>query len=1204
MFHHFADELGAPDNLVRSTEFAHEQTPIASFITSVTQSGYVRDPTQPNRYLKKSLPPLEFEYSQADIDEEVHEIDAESLENLPYGLDGSTYQWVDLDGEGVSGILTEQADGWFYKRNLSPIPIPTKGTECIKARFAPLELVAAKPVVALASGHAQFLDLAGDGQLDLVTLRGPTPGFYERTDDEQWEPFTSFGSLPVLDWGDPDLKFVDLTGDGHADILISEDDALCWYPSLAEAGFGPAEKTRQALDEEEGPRLVFADGTQSIYLADMSGDGLTDLVRIRNGEVCYWPNLGYGRFGAKVAMDNAPWFDSPDLFDQRRIRLGDIDGSGTTDIIYLGRYGIDIYRNQSGNSWSNAKRLSVLPPADNFASVTVVDLLGNGTACLVWSSPLPGDSSRPMRYIDLMGGQKPHLLVKVSNNLGAETRVRYAPSTKFYLQDKQDDKPWITKLPFPVHVVELLESWDHVSRNLFITRYAFHHGYYDGEEREFRGFGCVEQWDTEEFAVLTESDEFPPFPVESEEDLAKEASNIDAASHVPPVRTVTWFHTGAYIEGEKISRHFEDEYYGAPKQNEPTFETKLSEFEAALLPDTVLPPDLTPDEEREACRALKGSMLRQEVYGLDGTDKEQHPYTVTEQNFKIECLQRHEGNRHPVFFTHPREALSYHYERNPNDPRIGHAVTLEVDKYGDVLKSVAIGYGRQLEAADATLLPEDREKQRLIHITCAENTFTNPIDEADAYRTPLPAKSSTYELRKPQQEESGNGPSNLYRFDDVLSYVNQAGDAKHDVDYEDILFSKAIKAAATDAEEGKKYFRRLVAQVRTFYRPDEPVEGQNDPLTLLPLGTVQPLALPGESYKLAFTPGLLDQVYVRSGLKLLPAGPADVLAGDGMDRGGYVDLDNDGHWWIPTGRVFNSPNSGDTLAQELAFARAHFFLPHRYRDPFGYATNVTYDTDDTKPQRNYNLLVVKTEDALGNIVTANNDYRVLQPELVTDPNGNRSQVAFDALGMVARTAVMGKKQEPDNHPKGDTLDKLDKFEDKFDSNLTQAQLNDFYDADDPRVPAVELLKGATTRIIYDLDRFRRTQQANPKDSTLWLPAYAATVVRENHESDLGPNEKSKVQVSFSYSDGFGREIQKQIQAEPGLLVKGGPVVNPRWVGSGWTIYNNKGKPVKKYEPFFDDTHDFRFDKRVGVSSTLRRRRTFSRRCCSSSRNAN
>ena len=59
-----------------------------------------------------------------------------------------------------------------------------------------------------------------------------------------------------------------------------------------------------------------------------------------------------------------------------------------------------------------------------------------------------------MRYVNLMGGRKPHLLVKTINNLGAETRVDYAPSTKFYLQDKRDGKPWITRLPFPVHVVE------------------------------------------------------------------------------------------------------------------------------------------------------------------------------------------------------------------------------------------------------------------------------------------------------------------------------------------------------------------------------------------------------------------------------------------------------------------------------------------------------------------------------------------------------------------------------------------------------------------------------------------------------------------------------------------------------------------------------------------------------------------------------
>ena len=83
MFHHFPDELGTPDYLVRSTEFTYNQSPIASFITEVTQSGYVRQAN--GNYLKKSLPPLAFEYSQATISEEVRDVDPESLQNLPVG---------------------------------------------------------------------------------------------------------------------------------------------------------------------------------------------------------------------------------------------------------------------------------------------------------------------------------------------------------------------------------------------------------------------------------------------------------------------------------------------------------------------------------------------------------------------------------------------------------------------------------------------------------------------------------------------------------------------------------------------------------------------------------------------------------------------------------------------------------------------------------------------------------------------------------------------------------------------------------------------------------------------------------------------------------------------------------------------------------------------------------------------------------------
>src|SRR5207244_4681047 len=96
---------------------------------------------------------------------------------------------------------------------------------------------------------------------------------------------------------------------------------------------------------------------------------------------------------------------------------------------------------------------------------------------------------------------------------------------------------------------------------------------------------------------------------------------------------------------------------------------------------------------------------------------------------------------------------------------------------------------------------------------------------------------------------------------------------------------------------------------------------------------------------------------------------------------------------------------------------------------------------------------------------------------------------------------------------------------------------------------------------------------------------------------------SKIQISLSYSDGFGREIQKKIQAEPGpaphrdangkIIVDadGQSVmtpneVSPRWVGSGWTVFNNKGKPVRQFEPFFSDTHTLDYDARIGVSAWL------------------
>ena len=115
-------------------------------------------------------------------------------------------------------------------------------------------------------------------------------------------------------------------------------------------------------------------------------------------------------------------------------------------------------------------------------------------------------------------------------------------------------------------------------------------------------------------------------------------------------------------------------------------------------------------------------------------DARGHPYTVTEQNFTIRALQPRGDNRHAVFFTHAREALSYHYERNPADPRIQHALTLEVDDFGNVLKQAAIGYGRRAVRVDRRTAARDAEPTRRTAadqhsrrplITYTENGVTN-----------------------------------------------------------------------------------------------------------------------------------------------------------------------------------------------------------------------------------------------------------------------------------------------------------------------------------------------------------------------------------------------------------------------------------------------------------------------------------------------
>jgi RHS repeat-associated protein len=1007
MFHTIPEQLTAAARLVHATELGYDAKSTITYLTTVRGVGYAWDDT--NTVTTAYTPTLRLDYTRVGaLSTQVNVVDPQSLLHAPSGIDGQTYQFIDLDGEGIAGILTAAAapaPALLYKRNLGG------GT------FAAGETLPSQPSFPSVGSDVQLMSLNADGRLDVTRLSGPTPGFFERTRSFDWSPFQTFMALPNIDFTARGVHFLDIDGDGLTDILVAQDDVFVWYPSQSRAGYGPARRVTQAHDEDRGAVVLTTDDYETIFLADMSGDGLSDLVRIRNGSICYWPNLGYGRFGARIIMQSAPLFDTPDLFDPRHVRLGDIDGTGVTDVVYLSRQGAAIYFNEAGNGFAVGITVP-LPLLDSLASVRVADFLGTGTSCLVWSSPAPAAATTALRYIDLLQSTKPHLLNSVINGAGAQTAITYAPSTTFYLEDRLAGHPWATRLPFVIQTVQQVTTTDAIARTSFTMRYRYAHGFYDGIEREFRGFARVDAWD----AVAMSSDHGAgPAPPE----ITTQNGQYD----LPPIHTISWYHTGAWNgERDDLRATLGGEFWAGDAQ-------------AAPMPANIVRSDLLPPALREAYRAMKGHPLRQEVYAEDGSAAAASPYSVTEFYYEIREIQPIGSNLYGVYHPFEREQRVSHYERNAADPRIMQKLTLAVDALGHVQREAHIALARRIPAE-----PE----QAVVIATAGKKTYAPPVASLYDFLHGVPAEIFEYEFALPASSTA----LTLSAADTAMTGAT-------------VLPFDATAAPGT---------LRLIEHLQHQYWDD----ALSAPL---PIGMVETRPLIYDHVAFAFPATQLAQVF--GGL---------VTVGELTATNGYVSPDGD--LW--------------THAGVTRYDAATFYHPVSYTDPFGNVASVIYDALALFIIEEHTSAVA----AFDNITTAAYDYRVLLPKLVTDPNGNRNAVAFDPLGMVVATAVMGVAGAGE----GDTIA-------------------------DP-----------TTRIEYDLLAWEAPSPG---------PIYVHTLVRQQH----GPANPGWFE-SYSYFDGAGEEVLRKTQAEADVNN------TPRWSGSGRKVFDNKGNEIKRYEPYFVALPDY------------------------------
>ncbi|MBC7575089.1 MAG: VCBS repeat-containing protein, partial [Herminiimonas sp.] len=392
----------------------------------------------------------------------------------PLQRSGRRMELVDWDGDGLPDLLEIASGG-------SARLWPNLG-ECIWGRPRTLP---ALPLFATADAGIAFVDMNGDGVADLIRADNLAGGYLPRKAGAGFARPVIWDQVPAeLRAFAPNSRLVDLDGDGRVDLLVSSDAGLSLYFRNDPDGWAALP---QQVPHGMAPAVNLAD--PHVFLADMSGSGSSDLVRVDGGGVTWWPYLGMGRWANPITMQHPP--ELP--FDVRpeRLFLSDVDGDGCADLIYLDQGRVLYWINQSGNGFS-APHVIDFVPAGSIQNARLADMRGSGTAGLLWSSEGPFGRGTIYYYLDFSGDSKAHLLNRIDNGIGLVTDIDYTTSARMAAQALRDGQPWSTFLPLVIPLVAQLRSTDSVTGQTGCSRYRYFDGRYDGMLREFAGFGRVE----------------------------------------------------------------------------------------------------------------------------------------------------------------------------------------------------------------------------------------------------------------------------------------------------------------------------------------------------------------------------------------------------------------------------------------------------------------------------------------------------------------------------------------------------------------------------------------------------------------------------------------------------------------------------------------------------------------------------------------
>ena len=337
----------------------------------------------------------------------------------------------------------------------------------------------------LAVGSVQELDIDGDGLADLVNGAGRT------LRNQAGGDWSSQGGLDLTEaaavWGRPNTLFLDIDNDKRIDLLTNDGNSIIVMRNLGlgsdgdHLGFAPVESGLEGLG------VGWQSGDADFQLAEMNGDGLLDPLLFRRDSVVHRLNLGLGRwedeFDLDIELTSAEYANS---------EFVDINGDGLDDIVIVMADQLHVHLNRAGLRFDERVTVteaggSDLPTRDEQTTVFFADMNANGSVDVVWMSSL-GQVS----FLELFP-LRPNLLARVENGLGEVQTVTYGTAAQHRARDELAGRAWDSPLPHPMVVVDSTATTDTLTDVTSEKTFEYRMGFYDGRERQYRGFERVIQ---------------------------------------------------------------------------------------------------------------------------------------------------------------------------------------------------------------------------------------------------------------------------------------------------------------------------------------------------------------------------------------------------------------------------------------------------------------------------------------------------------------------------------------------------------------------------------------------------------------------------------------------------------------------------------------------------------------------------------------